>query len=566
MAADTAPGPQGNGEETSAERGAETGDLSESILKRILRGAGSDALKYFPVRFIPALTSLITVPLFTRLIGPEDYGYFYLVTSAATFVASIVTAWLSSSAVRFYWATEKEGRTDEYVATVLWSALVALVGAGVLVGAGALLLQGSIGEGLARLVPAGIAYFFFHYLINLLLQVLRAANRASSFAKLSVANTALTTTLSIVFVWPLEMGSLGILLGVAIGNLVLMPFALRAVRREGSLSPAGYSRPLLGEFLSYGVPLIPVGISSWVLVLADRYMIQFFRGATEVGLYSVAYGLGEKLMQLVTLPLIMTMTPVLMETYEKRSQQMAEKVQSQFTRYAAMVTFPLLAGMAATSELFMRAFTGVEFWPAAIVLPFVAAAAMFSAFAQLAGTGLGLHKKSQIIMQNTLAAAAFNIIANAVLIPVYGYPAAGVTTVLSYLLLLAMTWLRSRAYMPWRVPWTALMRIAAASLIMAAVLSLGGYVPVRPVVLLVAAVAVGLIVYGAALLLLGGVRRDELHYAREILAGLMRRLGHPTSAENGPRADGPTGESEHASTKNGEKPTASDPDPPPSEE
>ena len=417
MAAESSSGQQGHEEETPAERGAGDGDLGESILKRILRGAGSDALKYFPVRFIPALTSLITVPLFTRLIGAEDYGYFYLVTSAATFVASIVTAWLSSSAVRFYWATEKEGRTNEYISTVLWSAFVALTGAGVLVAAGALLMQGQIEEGLARLVPAGIAYFFFHYIMSLLLQVLRAANRASSFAKLSVANTVLTTTLSIIFVWPMEMGSLGILLGVAIGNLVLLPLGLRAVGREGSLSPGGFSRPLLSEFLSYGVPLIPVGVSSWVLVLADRYMIQFFRGATEVGLYSVAYGLGEKLMQLVTLPLIMTMTPVLMETYEKRTQAMAEKVQSQFTRYAAMVTFPLLAGMAATSGLFMRAFTASEYWPAAVVLPFVAAAAMFSGFAQLAGTGLGLHKKSQIIMQNTLLAAAFNIGANAVLDP-----------------------------------------------------------------------------------------------------------------------------------------------------
>jgi O-antigen/teichoic acid export membrane protein len=537
MAADTAPGPEGHGEETSAEGGADSGDLGESILKRILRGAGSDALKYFPVRFIPALTSLITVPLFTRLIGAADYGYFYLVTSAATFVASLVTAWLSSSAVRFYWATEKEGRTNEYISTVLWSAVIALTGAGVLVAAGALMLQGEIEEGLARLLPAGIAYFFFHYIMALLLQVLRAANRASSFAKLSVANTVLTTTLSIIFVWPMEMGSLGILLGVAIGNLVLLPLALRAVRREGSLTPSEFSRPLLREFLSYGVPLIPVGVSSWVLVLADRYMIQFFRDATEVGLYSVAYGLGEKLMQLVTLPLIMTMTPVLMETYEKRTQEMAEKVQSQFTRYAAVVTFPLLAGMAATSGLFMRAFTGSEFWEAYIVLPFVAAAAMFSGFAQLAGTGLGLHKKSQIIMQNTLVAAAFNIIANAVLIPEYGYAAAGVTTVLSYFLLLALTWFRSRAYMPWRVPWGPLARITAASLIMAAVLSLGNYITAHPMLLLVVAVVVGLLVYGAALLLLGGVRRDELHYAREIVSGLMRRLKHPTDAENGTGPD-----------------------------
>ena len=36
-------------------------------------------------------------------------------------------------------------------------------------------------------------------------------------------------------------------------------------------------------FLVYGVPLIPTAISSMVLVLADRYVIGFARGAAEVG-------------------------------------------------------------------------------------------------------------------------------------------------------------------------------------------------------------------------------------------------------------------------------------------
>ena len=73
------------------------------MLTKILKGAGKDALIYFPVRFLPALTSLVTVPVFTRMIGAEDYGYFYLVSSASSFAATIATAWLTPAVVRYYW-------------------------------------------------------------------------------------------------------------------------------------------------------------------------------------------------------------------------------------------------------------------------------------------------------------------------------------------------------------------------------------------------------------------------------------------------------------------------------
>ena len=58
--------------------------------------------------------------------------------------------------------------------------------------------------------------------------------------------------------------------------------------------------------------------------------------------------------------------------------------------------------------------------------------------------------------------------------------------------------------------------------------------------LLVAAVFVGLIVYVITLLLLGGVRRDELHYTREIIAGLTQRLKHPTATASDERAEEPS--------------------------
>ncbi len=492
------------------------------MLKSFLKRAGSDAFKYLPVRLVPALTSLITVPVFTRAIGADDYGNFYLISSAVSFAAAIGSAWISSSLVRLYWPSRREGRLDDYTSTVLWVGLASLTAVGAIGALGAWVFRDALGPDLMALVPAGATYLVVHHLSTTLLQILRAANRASAFALLSVVTTILTTIASVALVALFGWGALGIIVGGVAGNAVVLPFILGQVKTEGSLAPASVSRPMLREFLSYGVPLVPVGISSWVLILADRYVIAASRSAAEVGLYSVAYGLGEKIMQLVGMPLLITMTPMLMEAYEKHGQELAQRVQTQFTRYYLMAGIPLVAGLAVGAEHFMQVFTGQEYWVAAPIMAIVSASVMCYQLANIAGTGLGIHKKSKIIMYNTLTAATFNIVANIIVVPRYGYPGAAYTTLASYLLLLGLTYLRSRPYMAWQVPWSMLARTTLSALAMAALLwaVFAGTEP--SITALLAMALVALVAYAAALLLTGAVRPDEREYIGELARRAVR--------------------------------------------
>ena len=188
-------------------------------------------------------------------------------------------------------------------------------------------------------------------------QVFRSAKRAGTFAKMQVGGVVLTTALSVAFVWVGRMGAAGILSGVALGWLIMLVPMLRGIAAEGSLSPRHVSRSMLSEFLTFGLPLIPAGVSAWALVLIDRFVIQAFGHAADVGLYSVAYSLGDRIMQMVTMPLLLTMSPSLIETFERKGQPLAEKVQTQFIRYFALATFPLIAGMAVAAKPFMHVFT-----------------------------------------------------------------------------------------------------------------------------------------------------------------------------------------------------------------
>lgn len=494
------------------------------LLKAALRVAGSDAARYLPVRFIPALTSLVTVPLFTRVIDAADYGAFYVINAILVLGARVAAESIASAALRFYWPSKKDGALKSYIATVVWS-VIAVLGlvAALIYGVGTL-AAGAIDPLVARLVPISAAYFFCNYALFVFLEVLRAANRARDYARISITATLLTNALAVVFVGVFGWGAAGIFAGVAAGSAVVIPWALITLRTDGSLSPAEASRSTFAELVTFGAPLVPAGAALWALGFLDRYVIEWARGTAEVGVYSTAYGLGEKIIQLLTLPLIMTMLPVLIQNFEEHGQETAGRMQAQFTRYFALVTAPLLAGLAVVARDFMYIFTGEQYRDGYPVLGVIAAATLLGGLVQLGAAGLTIHKQSKRIMANTLMAAALDVGLAIVLVPRHGYIGAGWAAAAAYALLVALTWLQSRRFMPWRVPWGSLVPVAGATGVMA--LAVWGITLALPtsVWALLAEGITGIVVYALALLALGGVRADERAFLRELGASARARL------------------------------------------
>ncbi|MCL2504432.1 MAG: polysaccharide biosynthesis C-terminal domain-containing protein [Coriobacteriia bacterium] len=494
-------------------------------LSRILQGAGTDTLKYFPVRLVPALTAFITVPVFSRMVSQEQYGNFSIISSATSLLAMIATNWVANSIVRYYWVYEKEGRNDEYVATSVWATVASIVAACLVAGAGVWLLRNQLPRGILALVPIGLASLAVNYLCISVQQILRAGNKATRYAVLSVASAILAAAFSVFFVAVVKLGAYGILLGVVIGNAVVMPLGLWMARKEGRLAPSLVRRDIMSEFASYGLPLVPAAVSGWALVLADRYIIQATRSAAEVGLYSVSYNLGDKIMNLIVTPIMITMGPVMIQTFEKKSQSLAEKVQGQFTRYYAMVTFPMIAGAMAIAHEFFQVFVGPDFRSGYRVLPIIMIGVMFYGLTQIAANGLALYKKSKIMMTNTLISAAFNIVSNFILVPRMGYMAAAYNTVTAYVVLLILTYVRSEQYMAWQVPWKDIAKITLASTIMGLTVW-GVFHSQQPSpLLLVAEVLTGFAAYPVALLLLKAVRPDEKEFIIGLLGKVWRKLG-----------------------------------------
>ena len=70
---------------------------NKSYLNQLLR----DALYYSISKIIPGITGLISVVLFFRLIGAEEYGKYSIIFSFTNLISAFSFGWLNQSILRY---------------------------------------------------------------------------------------------------------------------------------------------------------------------------------------------------------------------------------------------------------------------------------------------------------------------------------------------------------------------------------------------------------------------------------------------------------------------------------
>lgn len=181
--------------------------------------------------------------------------------------------------------------------------------------------------------------------------------------------------------------------------------------------------------LKFNLPLIPHYLSLHVLNHMDRIMIASIVGEAEAGIYSVAYG-GSAVIKLFWQSMNASLIPW---TYEKCSKKEYKRI--------ADVTQVLIFSYALVCIMFMFLAPEVmvilapsSYHEGIYVIPSVVAGVFFSALYYIFANIVYYYKKPKYVMVGSVVSAVSNVILNAIFIPVFGFLAAGYTTMVSYIL------------------------------------------------------------------------------------------------------------------------------------
>lgn len=182
--------------------------------------------------------------------------------------------------------------------------------------------------------------------------------------------------------------------------------------------------------LQLHIPLLPHSLSLTVLSSADRVMINSIVGAAETAIYSVAYS-ATMVINLIKLSITQAMTPWVYECIKEKHYESIRKRCNTVMLLVMVLSFLFILF---APELIMI-IGGDEYYNAIYVVPPVAASVFFTFLYSVFSTVEFYYEKTKEIMCASVGAAILNIVLNGIFIRIFGYIAAGYTTLACYLFL-----------------------------------------------------------------------------------------------------------------------------------
>lgn len=185
--------------------------------------------------------------------------------------------------------------------------------------------------------------------------------------------------------------------------------------------------------IAFNVPLIPHYISNYILSQSDRIMIGKMVGNSQAAFYSVAYTIAT-MMLLITNAINNSLTPYI---YKKIDDGKTEDINKSIIPLVIMVAMLCVVAMAFAPEIIVI-FAGKNYLDAIYVIPPISISVYFIFLYSLYSNIEYFYQKTKAIALATSVSAVVNIILNYIFINIFGYYAAGYTTLVCYILLSIM--------------------------------------------------------------------------------------------------------------------------------
>jgi O-antigen/teichoic acid export membrane protein len=244
---------------------------------------------------------------------------------------------------------------------------------------------------LLNVFAIGFTFIPFH--------VMRMQNRAGEFSVLTFARSAATLVLRIVLIVGMGLGVMGVVIADIVVTAVLMGVM---VHWFAPLIRPVFSRQVLRQALSFGLPRIPHGFALQVMAVADRFVLRKYGTLADVGMYSmgVSFGLIPKIalgaFEYARAPFY----------YATAREPGAGRIFSLITIYGVAALALMTAGLAATAANLLDYMTRGTFLAASVVVAWTAVGVFFHGTYLLTSIGLNITSHTKYYPVSTAVGAA----------------------------------------------------------------------------------------------------------------------------------------------------------------
>ena len=372
----------------------------------------------------------LAMVLIARVLGKEGQGQYTLAILLPTLLYTLMNSGVPVSTVFFI--GQKKYSDEEIYSTTIYSTLILSL-LSILIG---LVVVFFFKDYFFASLTTGLLFSTLLiipliYLQKNLQTYFQGKEDFKSYNMIIILNQLGLLIFSLVFVWYLQLGIEGAILGFACSQLIMVLVSVVFMYRDYRLGfPKLFSSTYFKDSLFFGLKGHLSNVLSFINYRIDMFLLAYFIDDIAVGIYSIAVLLAERIW-LVS----QSVSSVL---FARVANLTSEKEQNIFTSLASRNTLfiTLLGGgfLALISHWLILTFFGTEYSesiePFLYIIPGII---LFSMSKVLANDFIG-RGFPEINTYIALITALTNLVLNLWLIPIYGTKGAAISTSTSYIL------------------------------------------------------------------------------------------------------------------------------------
>ena len=369
--------------------------------------------------------SLITLPLFTRMMSTEEYGLSTVYASTAAIVVIFTSLQLPYGSLSTAMIKFKEDRNGYLSSVCAISAILTAIYIILCI-----LFRNTMTQWLDLplflIVLMGIE-MLFTTAQSAWMGLQRFEFRYKNVVIVTLCTAVLSTVVSLLAViYSTQKGIARVCSNAIVVCLVGLVIFIQLLYKGHK----PFERKYWKFAFSFNIPLIPYYLSQVIFNQSDRLMINKICGRGDAAIYGVAYSLAT-ILTFVVSAIHNSYTPWFFERIDRKEFAGNKKIASLLS---AGIAFMLLGIIVLAPEI-IYIMAGEKYTKAIWVVPPVAMSVLLLYYANLFDCLLFFYEAKIFLAISAILSAGINIVLNAICIPRFGFIAAAYTTLASYFIL-----------------------------------------------------------------------------------------------------------------------------------
>ena len=369
------------------------------------------------------LLSFFMMPLYTHYINTSDYGYVDLIQSYIALIVPIIILRFDSAVFRFLIDAREDKKEKNNIITNTFLVFIVQIMIFVI-----LFLV------LSR-------FFKFEYLIYIILNVIfmaiaqvlmqmaRGVGDNLGYAISSIIAGGITIITNLICIFKFKLGGESILISAILANASCAAFLF--VKNKFYKNINKPQKQTMKKMLKYSIPMIPDGLSWWIVNASDRTLISIFLGNSMNGIYSVSCKFSNILSSFVQIFNMSWQENASLHINDKENVEYFSKILNKtyklffFTCILILYCIPFV----------FKFMIGETYQEAFKYIPILLLGNLYNCIAIVLGGIYIARKETKKVAQTTILGAILNLIIDLILIKFIGIWAAAISTMISYIFL-----------------------------------------------------------------------------------------------------------------------------------